>query len=88
VYSGSVETVILEIYSDCTYAFVTTSTNNPEPFTGTGDWTYDKQTHTWKLGPSTYSFIPGNYSLINGQLILYKSYNDGSSRTVIYNRMD
>lgn len=85
-YSGVIETIVLEIFRDETYSFVSTSTNDPTPFPGTGKWSYNKDTHKWHLGATSYSMIPGDYILVNGQLILYVYFDDGSSRTVTYNR--
>lgn len=85
-YSGVIETIVLEIFRDETYSFVSTSTNNPTPFPGTGKWSYNKDSHKWHLGATSSSMIPGDYILVNGQLILYVYFDDGSSRTVTYNR--
>ncbi|MCM1483059.1 MAG: hypothetical protein NC043_01910 [Muribaculaceae bacterium] len=85
-YSGIIETIVLEFFRNETYSFVSTSTNDPKPFPGTGKWSYDKKTHKWHLGGTSSSMIPGDYVLVNGQLILSVQFEDGSSRTVIYNR--
>ncbi len=85
-YSNVIQTIVLEIFRNETYSFVSTSTNDPTPFPGSGKWSYNKDAHSWHLGATSNSMIPGDYILVNGQLILYVYFDDGSSRTIIYNR--
>lgn len=86
IYSGVIETIVLEIFRNETYSFFTTSTNDPTPHPGTGKWSYNKDTHKWYLGATSSTMIQGDYVLVNGQLILSQYFGDGSSRTIIYNR--
>jgi len=52
---------------------------------GSGTWSYNSSTHKWKLSTG-YSLISGEYSLLGNQLICNQYFNDGSSRTIIFDK--
>ena len=53
--------------------------------TGGGTWSYNSSTHKWNLS-TNYSLVSGDYSLLGNQLICNQYFNDGSSRTIIFDR--
>ena len=85
-YSGIVETITMDINSDGTLTFLDVSTNEEnDPYIGSGSWTYNSSNHNWNLTTSS-SLVSGTYRLVNNQLINSQYFNDGSSRTIIFNK--
>lgn len=84
-YSGIVETITMDINKDGTLSFLEVSTNGDAPFLGSGHWEYNKSNHNWTLSTSS-SLVSGTYRLVNNQLINAQYFDDGSSRTIIFDK--
>lgn len=84
-YSGIVETITMDINKDGTLSFLDVSTNGEDPFSGSGHWEYNKSNHNWTLSTSS-SLISGTYRLVSNQLINAQYFDDGSSRTIIFEK--
>lgn len=85
-YSSITETIIMEINRDCTLSYISTNDRNTQdPIVGNGTWKYDNSSHKWEFSTG-YSMISGNYTIVGNQLISQTYFDDGSSRTIIFNR--
>ena len=84
-YSGVTQTITLDIKNDGTLSILSTDDIGQEPYVGSGSWTYDTTHHIWEL-TTGHSLVSGDYQMIGKQLICYQYFNDGSSRTIYYNR--
>lgn len=86
-WSSSIETINLDINRDGTLSYISTNdTYDQDPIVGNGRWEYKSSTHQWDFATG-YSMISGSYSLVGDQLITQTYFDNGSSRTVIYNRI-
>lgn len=84
VYSGITEHITLDIKSNGTLSYSSIDDAGQDPWYGSGTWTYNK--NYWKLLTGD-SMISGSYIILNQQLICNTVFEDGSTRTVIYNRI-
>lgn len=84
-YSGIVETITMDINKDGTLSFLDVSTNGEDPFSESGHWEYNKSNHNWTLSTSS-SLVSGTYRLVSNQLINAQYFDDGSSRTIIFEK--
>lgn len=86
-WSSSIEIINLDIKRDGTLSYISNNdTFNQDPIVGNGSWEYNSAKHQWNFSTS-YSMISGIYSLVGSQLITQTYYDDGSSRTVIFNKL-
>lgn len=83
-YSGITEVCTMEIKANGTLAYTNESSSNGLE-EGDGTWTYNKSTqkYVFRTGSSLYS---GEYVLLGNQLVQHVTFEDGSSRTVTFNR--
>ncbi len=87
-WSSSIETINLDINRDGTLSYISTNdTYDQDPIVGNGTWEYNTTKHMWDLSTG-YSMISGTYSLVGRQLIIQTYYDNGSSRTVVYNKVN
>lgn len=82
----STEHITLDIKSNGTLSYSSISDNGNDPGYGSGSWTYNSSNAKWEL-LTGYSMISGNYVIVNNQLICQTIFNDGSTRTVVYERV-
>lgn len=86
-WSTSIETINLDINRDGTLSYISTNdTYDQDPIVGNGTWEYNSSKHQWDFSTG-YSMISGTYSLVGTQLVTQTYYDDGSSRTVIFNQL-
>lgn len=83
-YSGITQHITLDIKTNGTLSCSSTDDYGQDPWYGTGSWTYSN--NSWSLLTGS-SMISGKYIIVNGQLICNTVFEDGSSRTVTYNRI-
>lgn len=84
-YSGIVETITMDINKNGTLSFIDVSTNGKDPFSGSGRWEYNHPNHNWTLS-TNHSLVSGTYRLVSNQLINAQYFDDGSSRTIIFDK--
>ena len=84
-YSGIVETITMDINKDGTLSFIDVSTNGEDPFSGSGRWEYNHPNHNWTLS-TNHSLVSGTYRFVSNQLINAQYFDDGSSRTIIFDK--
>ena len=85
-YSGSVETITMDINKDGTLSFIDVSTDGErDPFSGSGRWEYNHPNHNWTLSTNS-SLVSGTYHLVSNQLINAQYFDDGSSRIIIFDK--
>lgn len=86
-WSMSTEIINMDINMDGTLSYISTNdTYEQAPIVGNGTWKYNFSKHQWDFAAG-YSMISGSYSLVGNQLITQTYYDDGSSKTVIYNKL-
>ena len=86
-WSIATETISLDINRDGTLSYISTNdTYDQDPIVGNGTWVYKSSKHQWDF-TTGYSMISGSYILVGNQLITQTYFDNGSSRTVLYNKL-
>lgn len=84
-YSGITEHITFDIKSNGTLSYSDTDDNGGTPDYGSGTWSY--QNNSWSISTNS-TLTSGTYVMVNNQLIFHQDFADGSSRTVIFNRVN
>lgn len=84
-YSGITEYFDMSIHRDGTLTIMERASDGRDPYLGKGTWKYNSASNQWKLTTYT-TMLSGDYVLIGNQFINSTVFEDGSSRTVIFER--